>query len=61
MTEDDESPRMFCGACGVIFGMDDLEQDAWDDVKCPDCGSGDVGGTDDLDDEEDEFNNQGGW
>lgn len=49
---DDDSPRMFCGGCGVIFGMDDIED--FDDVRCPDCGAGDVGGMDELDDDEDD-------
>jgi len=39
MTEDD-SPKMFCGSCGSIFGMLDLED--FDDVRCPECNSQDV-------------------
>ena len=45
MTEDSESPRYFCGACGVVFGLDDIED--FDDVHCPECDSGDVAGVDD--------------
>lgn len=33
---DEDSPRFFCGACGSIFGMGEIED--FDDVKCPECG-----------------------
>jgi DNA-directed RNA polymerase subunit RPC12/RpoP len=34
--------RMFCGGCGLVFGLDDI--DDMDDVQCPDCQSRDVDG-----------------
>lgn len=46
MTIDDDAPVMYCGACGVQFGMDDI--DDWDDVHCPDCGSNDIVGQSEM-------------
>lgn len=46
MDESLEFGTMYCGACGFVFGLDDIED--FDDVHCPDCGSGDVGGSDEL-------------
>lgn len=44
---DDDFGHMYCGSCGFIFTLDDI--DDMDNVRCPDCGSGDVGGSDELD------------
>lgn len=46
MDEDLEFGAMHCWACGVVFGLDDI--DDMDEVHCPECGSGDVGGSDEL-------------
>lgn len=46
MADDHEFGSMYCGACGFVFGLDDIED--MDDVRCPECGSGDVGGSDEL-------------
>lgn len=43
-----EDPSFFCGACGAVFDMEDIEQEHWDDLHCPECGAADVAGTDDL-------------
>lgn len=51
---DYQAPKFYCGGCGSIFDMDDVDQDAWDDLRCPDCGSGDVGGIDDLDEDDED-------
>lgn len=44
MYTDDDEPRFYCGGCGLIFGPDDIPQETWDDMHCPDCGSQDLGG-----------------
>lgn len=43
-----ESPKYFCGGCGLIFDMDDVVQDQWDNLNCPDCGERDIGSLDDV-------------
>lgn len=43
---DDESPEMACLNCGLIFGMDDI--DDFDDVHCPDCDSTSLIGRDEI-------------
>ncbi len=38
--------EMACVQCGAIFGMDEIED--FDDVHCPECGSGSVIGASEI-------------
>lgn len=43
----DEDPEIACLNCGLIFGMDDIED--FDDVYCPECNSNNlIGGSEIL-------------
>jgi hypothetical protein len=46
-----DGDRYGCFACGGIFSAFDFED--WDDMHCPECGSNDIGGSDDFDGDED--------
>lgn len=51
----DHLPDFYCGGCGSLFDIGDVDQSQWDDLHCPECGSGDVGGSDDLENEGEAF------
>lgn len=42
----DDFGHTHCWSCGLVFDLDDI--DDMDDVRCPDCNSQDVGGSDEL-------------
>lgn len=43
--DDDLQSKWCCYASGLVFDpFEDVPEEQWDDMHCPDCGSNDLGG-----------------